>query len=396
MNQSTGWWPRVLAVVMVGVVSGCGFTQGLHRPTDDGFLPPEYRFETELIANATLVREDTMPRWQLGRHAFKRGPDNVLVISRIHSFAERNSAGKQKKGGVVKRYDANLERVWIVLPLGTQVGDTVRIDKLEYEFLTGYDEGKIADGEMFIQPVRLLGKLTVLEMHPDSIVIDIDMVVEPRRFTRWHYKRVETVLVTTTGIRARPARLTAKERMLAATAKAEANATEHTSGDADQPALEPQTPTVQPSDDDENTAAAATQPADEPLDVEKYIMGKWIGQSPSKRFDVRFQFNPTGEFVYSTCRTGFAPMLKIGRYSVKRGYVILSVDYYGSWGKKDQKHPKPDVPFEMIKVYPVNDHTVVMKMTGEGMTFRDPKIKEVQVSRGEFQDMFVYPPPIKR
>ena len=388
MSQSISWWSRIWAVVMVGIVGGCDmegtFTQGINTPARVAPSTVQYRFESELITNAALVREDTMPRWQLGRHAFKRGPDNVLVISRIHSFAEKRSGGSRK---VPKRYDANIERVWIVLPLGTQVGDTFRIDKLEYDFLTGYDSGKIADGEMYIQPIRLLGKLTILEVHSSSIVIDIDMVVEPRHFTRWNYKRVETVQVTTTGVRARPAELSAKERRLAA---AQANNAKQTLGDADQG----QDPTTQPADGD--NPAATTQPADEPLDVGKYIVGKWVGISNNDVYDLRFQFDPSGTFIYSTCRSNAHPMIKSGRYRIKKGYVILDVDFFGSGTLKDRSHMKFLKPLEMFKIYPVNDNTVVMRMTQEDMLFRNPSVNEVKVSRGEFQDMFLVPPPLKK
>ena len=72
---------------------------------------------------------------------------------------------------------------------------------MEDRFNVGYDEGEI-DGEMWVQPNRVLGKMMLLNETPNSVEILIDMRVEPKRLPSWNVKGVMTIAAAENGIRA--------------------------------------------------------------------------------------------------------------------------------------------------------------------------------------------------
>ncbi len=324
----------------------------------------DYRYEAEYIANATLVREDTSPAWQLGRYAFKRGTDGLLVLSRITSFADSTQED-------APRAEKVLERVWISLPFGTPAGEIFKLEELEQKFLVGYDEGRLDhEGSMFVQPNRVLGKLRIEQQTSDLIVVTVDMRVEPIRVPSWSYKGVLSVPVSLSGVRARPVDET-ETMMVDETALEDLEPdADQTPWDgeptADQPSYGPvgdatefsqnDPPTTQPTTDDQmaaiNTpttqpalqtaqtqpAGAQTQPSDQASAEEQAILGGWLSVSPrSKRtgnqYDVYLQLSPNGRFAHATVRgggsgRGYDPGMKYGWWQVRGDYLILDVEKY--------------------------------------------------------------------
>jgi len=328
MNQSKRWGLGVLLLFVVSV-GGCIDFQGIHRPRDDGQSTTAFRFETEFIPNAVLVRESTLPTWQLGRHAFKRGADRLLVISRVTSFGDPLTKGQIRRGVVPKLYDQILERVWISLELGVQVGEELNLDELQQKFRIGYDEGPI-DGEMYIQPNRVLGLMTLIEEGPDSVVIDINMRVEPIRLPPWTYVGTVSIPVTPSGVRAK--RLEERDLSVAALDKLQPQTESVSDEPVGQPdAVAEEAPLEQPP---------ATQPDDETNDgadvpplTAKELVGQWIcergdGSGHDTKYEYYLQFELDGRYVYTDQRPGYHPMAKWGDYQVKGKYLVLHVTRY--------------------------------------------------------------------
>lgn len=387
MSQFTSW--KFAAVIcLVAFMSGCDAIQGISIPKDDGPSTAEFRFNAEFIPNAELVRENTTPHWPLGRYAFKRGADRLLVISRITSFAEKLNPDDKENPELGRRYDKVLERVWITIPLGTQIGDSLDLETLERKFLVAYDEGDL-DGAIYVQPNRIYGTLRVLEEKSDSVMVDIDMVVQTKRMPNWSYRKVESVPVTFTGIRAKP---TKGHEGLPVSSNNGALSVESPVGDT--PAI-PQVDDIESSD---SPAAGEADPVGITQPVAPSIMGKWIGETPPRSqsyiFEGRFQFDADGRFYYSMARTA-PPLLCYGTYEIKGKFVVLNVEY--RYFKKERpiktEGKELNKRVQVLRCDPTPDGGMVISVIGpEGATLRDD-VTSMRVKPADFQDMFRVPPP---
>lgn len=340
-------WSRAVLMLCLTAVGGCT-TAGIARIR---FVDPStanYRTEVELIENAQLVREDTSPSWMLGRYAFKQGVDRLLVVSRITSFEDLS-------GDRPRRYDKVLERVWIALPLGTQVGQLLKLEELEYQFLVGYDEGLLGE-EMYVQPNRVLGKVRMIEEKPGAVVVAFDMRVEPARIPAWNYKEVVTVPVSP-GVRAKrlPEEMELSRSLYDQRQEPPAIVPEiqplmvEASGDARMSGTVSDT-AVDSSVDSaiaNQPGVSATQPAEDQEGQQRSIVGKWIGDSGT--YEIRFQFDPDGRFVFSTCRSGYEPGRKMGVYKLKGNYVVMEVKKFIFGENKDHMRFLHDDPYIMLK-----------------------------------------------
>ena len=183
---------------LMGLIAGC--SNPLWIPRDDGSSSVQTRVEVEFIPNATLVRENTSPRWHLGRFAFDEGPDRLLVVSRITSIGK---SGQARTTGDDNRTDRILERVWITLSLGIPVGRSLSLEELESRFLIGYDAGLIDDAQ-FVQPSRVTGTISLVQEGPDEVIVDLDMLVQSQKFEPWRIIGKRHVPVVLAGVRATP------------------------------------------------------------------------------------------------------------------------------------------------------------------------------------------------
>ena len=190
-------------ITLLNLILLCGCT-GVWLPKRAGPSTDQSRVEMEFIPSAELVRENTAPRWALGRFAFQHGPNGLLVVSNITSFADE-LAEQAKKEVEPKRIDRILERLWVTIPLGTTVGETLRLEDLEARFLIGYDAGLIGD-DQFVQPSRVSGTVRLTKESADHVVIDVDIFVQSTRYRPWRVKSQQRVPVTTVGLRGWPVR----------------------------------------------------------------------------------------------------------------------------------------------------------------------------------------------
>lgn len=357
----------VLIALACATLQGCqpedNVIQGIWIPRADGPSTAEFRIETEIIPNAQRVTEDTMPQWQLGRYAFKEGVDQLLVVSRITSYLEKLTPEQEEDGVKPRRLDRILERVWITIPLGTQLGEELVLEDLQRKHLLDYDEGE-PGAEMFVQPNQVYGKLTLLDERADAVVFKIDMRVESKRLPSWNCNGILEVPIKINGVRATPAKPDAlteyqsvhkKKAAGEATPKTDSSSTSEATStsdgkaaatDASSPevAQQGQTPTTQPSTNESGqppapapTTPPATGESPEAAEAgptssnegpagaeaqaagERSIVGQWLVDTPD--IEYRFQFHDDGSFVYSNIRRGgsYAPGMGHGTYEVMKG-----------------------------------------------------------------------------
>lgn len=347
---------RVLSLGLAWVAGmllwGCGLNQGVNIPGDDGTSTSMFRVESELIPNVKLVREDTMPDWRLGRYAFASGADRLLVVTNITSFGQLVEESRtvtsvhghsarptvqqtyETPGEITSRRDAAKERVWITLPVGTAVGEELDLEYLQSEYLVGYDAGDLPDGRMFVQPNAVRGKVTLIEDRSDSVIVDVNMLVEPKRRPSWRVKQVMTVPVTTAGIHAQ--RMIAghpllanpvEERLASLAALSDAMPTPSTGGAAARMTIKEAVPGegAQTQPDGE---AAATQPTTQPANKEQSVVGRWIlpRSKNGGNWEYRFQFEADGRCVFMSQRVTFTPVPRYGTYQVRGNYVVINVE----------------------------------------------------------------------
>ncbi len=196
MRRLTATLATLITTMML---TGCWGVWGVEKTAPS---TSEFRIETEVVPNAELVRESTLPVSQAGRYAFRRGADRLLVLTRITSFRRRLPEDKPTAAPTGERYDANLERAWITLPLGAAVGEKIRMEELDRKFLTGFDVNRENDGDYYIRPNRIDGFVTVVEERSDALVIDINVEVQPSQLTPWSVREVMTVPLAPEGRRA--------------------------------------------------------------------------------------------------------------------------------------------------------------------------------------------------
>ncbi len=332
--------------------------QGVHMPRAVEPSTARSRVEAEFIPNAQRVREDTTPRWQLGRYAFKKGADKLLVVSRITSFEDQPNPAQKRRGVKPRRFDKILERVWITIPLGTQLQEELKIEKLEERFHIGYDEGEI-NGEMWVQPNRVLGKVMLLNERPDAVDVLIDMRVEPKRLPSWSVQGILTVPVTQDGIRATRISNDLFERYRKAREVAAASSPPTAD---DEP---PRTPVVVDTPPPPAPAPVPAADGDPPLQIDgapvepaeaKSIVGKWIGHAV--RLEFLYQFDPDGTFVYSTRRPGAPPSMFYGTYSVTGDVVVIRIKRFEVGGRDHYIHVK-DNPTRSLRIS-WTGHTLVL------------------------------------
>lgn len=363
---------RLVAVLMTGLalLSGCT-TVWMNVPRDGGASSAEFRYEAEVIPNAVFVRDNTSPDWELGRYTFKRGADRLLVISRITTLQAGSDAGEDS----AQRVDAVIERVWITLPLGTQAGELMMIEKLEDDFLTGYDEWSLSTNQFYIQPNKVLGRLTLVEESRDELVLDIDMRVEPIRLPSWRFRhRNFRVPIVAGGRRAEP---TTNLEHMAEPVEAPVEGAS--------PGMETP-PATQPG----GTQTGVGQIAE---DLSRPIEGQWVTDTGTEQ--LRLQLGPEPDrFVLSSSAGPDDELgMRSGSYQVKAHFLVLEVESYtvGQRNVVSQLLPPND---------PEGSRFILLRFAWEGDKivlegdFRWPLgYRKAVFDRGEFGDMNHIKPP---
>ncbi len=435
--------PLSLLLLAALLITGCGIDAGFNPAVEDRQTSATFRTEMELVPNARLVRQNTMPRWQAGRFAFVRGADQLLVFTHITSLADWDD----KKEQFVNRKDHAMERLWVQLPEGTRLGDTLDAERMEARYLIGYDAGLIGDGQ-FIEPWKTTGSLVLLEDHPDRLIVHANLLIAPKRRPNWSVQGIFEVPKNAQGIYAQPLPPDVREAFLgtsvvsqalsdtasaspippgqlmpdtsrgdnapataepaAATPVAPAAAglpdtsvapaaqvpstdvpaTATPAPPATTPATEAEAaPQVEPS----AVAAAPGESAEADAQPERSIVGPWINQTP--KWYERYQFNENGTFVHANCRPGYPPAINTGTWQIRNNqFLVLTIKTYtfghiGKWSPDSANLTKPDVG--------------VLRMTWkeeglhlEGTVWRRGREPlNMTFTRGNYPDMAIIPPP---
>lgn len=306
----------VLLLLAIPLLAGC------FHPTVVGKSAPRsdrVRVESELVADARLVREKTQPNPQ-GRYAFAEGAHHLLVITRITSLlVDRDAADEHRE-------DRVWERVWITLPAGMPLGAELSLKELEEQFLVGYDR-RDDDVAPYIRPARVTGVVALLERDAEQALVRLVAKVDPWREEGWRVDTTMVVPVTRDGIYATPV--------------ADVHAYDHEAEQMLQPMrppplLPPSPLAVTPSGGtavvaDARAAMAAARAGVTGQDA---IVGQWIGTTPPHLeglyYRLHLQLDADGTFVHATGRgagagTGFAPGMRYGTWRLRGDYLQLDV-----------------------------------------------------------------------
>ena len=330
-------------------------------PRDFGAHTDQYDIKYEFIPDAQRVTEDCSPYWELGRTAFKRGTDRIIVIGRTTSYAKKD--GKDVVPGTLE--PRKLERVWIQIPGETPLGKALKLEELEFTHLTSYDINNLDGKGFFNGPNLMKGYIVLLEQDANKAVVQFDIEVRPNKpfqAENWFVKgQLELPVKRDGGI-----------------------GTLHKSRDVEvasgQPAAiptaTPATPVTPDPATSTNTAAntAANTNTKPEVKVEtpavsKPITGKWICDTPA--FEYRFQFEEDGKFIFSHTRgdgvnSDDHPGMNYGSYEIKKNkiteWAVLLVERCEFEGKSALKDLYKDKPQIMMKVEWEGDNLV---MTGQ-------------------------------
>lgn len=420
-----------LLVVCAFATMGCwGLGEGIHTSRDSGLSTSRFRTEYEVIPNAVVMREDTEPRWQLGRYVFVRGADQVVVISRITSWSDNATKRQRKSGDIPDMKDQILERLWITIPQGTEVGQELDLHALSYRFLASYDRGNVGD-EQFARPFRVLGNIRITEIGEGYVRMRVRIRLTSDLTTAWEIfendlktplapdgkygKQAEpdaviyslsrpgelptpgltpvqmTPEMTQTPSSAGPLKVTPETPGTANNAATE-EARKAAAAAAAPPAmlgsnLNDAQPPVNPADPAKPAveAAPAAVDANKPADETAAVKGKWYSRTPA--WEVFVQLNDDGSFVHSAARPLAVPAVVKGEWRVRGGYLVLRIQSLTIEGKSHMAMRK-DNPYAMLKLQWDNDNTVIMDGDMPGPNQMNARY---EMHRAEFPDMNFIP-----
>jgi len=365
----------LMSLLATLTLTGCtGVWTGSTMPDPDNSSVSTERIEIELIPNAKLVREDTSPRWPLGRYAFDKGVDHLLVISRITALRPTELGSNKKQ----ELRDHTIERVWLTIPYGTDMGQQIKLEDLEQEFLAGYDAGNLGDGA-FIQPIRLQGYIQLIDLKDSTAVADINVLIEPQRLPTWNVRGYfDAVPVAKEGLQAK--RVDAARQLAVRPPRAGTNSLTRTTPQTIDNTSDASTDVATTDQPDTADGAGNGEPPEQvpSIDDNDPLAGKWRGQSPS--FEVRLQIIPSPEprfAMASYTRNSPQPLLREGQYRVKGDYLILQVERL-----ENARNPAAEPSHLVLR----------MKLEPDNLTLdgnfgaREGAMRMV-MQRGEFADM---------
>lgn len=425
MNRMTMRMIWLLALgVLVSWQAGCGLTEGIYTARDEGQSTSQFRYQYELIPSATVMREDTQPRWQLGRYVFVRGADQVLVVSRITSWSDTASRSERDSGqNISGMKDRMLERLWITIPQGAAIGEELDLHALSSRFMVNYDRGDIGD-KQFAHPFRALGNIRILSENKDSATIRLRLRLTTDQTTAWevfedsikvsktlegHFAKqadAGSILfavsrpgeIPTAGIMPVPvtAEMTspkAVESRPPATAVQPADTQPSVSQAAIDQAiananLASQTPpATQPSSTDSATVQGDQSPSEKPVNP---MIGKWYNRSVA--WEVYLQLRADGSFIHSASRPQGVPIISTGQWQIRSGYLVLQVKSLMA-GQTDQMKLRQDNPYALLKINWKNNNTV--ELAGD-MPPPDMNQKSYNMRRAVYPDLNLIPPSAYR
>lgn len=386
----------VIAVCTLAL-GGCGVTEGVFIPQGDTKNYVQHRLEYELIPNAELATESTTPDWPLGRHVFTRGPDRLMVLTRITMFPVN-----KKKPSLGYR-DGRVERIWINIPLDVPVGQQFTLEEIFTDFHVGYDRAEKDLQKFYIRAVRPLGTVQVLAWRDTEVDVKLDIRVRPEMDVEWHIKDVITVPIYPNGNWAREyVDPNFKAPVLADASNNDASATDTgTTVAAVESGVDGANTEQNPVDvkqpdkvagnggDPDKVAAGGNDAAggDEVAAVQP-LTGQWINDDGAAPFELRFQFDDKGKFIMASTRGGgnYAPGMKYGTYELRGNDLVMNVERYEFDGRDHMMYSKNTTI--IVKRYFVDGDLILDGDLGG----REGK-RTVRMRSTKFPDMnFVLPP----
>lgn len=395
------------------VATGCGDFGYILPPTyqDTGANTDQYELEFELVPDAQMVSEDISPIWDLGRNAFKRGTDRLLVISRTTSYSDKDEDYKVIPGTLRER---RRERAWIQIPGDIQVGKAIKLEELEKEFLTGFDVNNLNGNGPLNSTALMKGYIVFESITETEAKINMHIEIRPNRpflGKDWNVKGVQTVKVYPNGHYAtytvsrdsvlvvgdREGGVVPKEVQGDASSNADNNtnttqvadansATNNTTDNAN--ATDNNAANTDNNTDNNDNNAAATDKKFSAND----IIGRWAARTPA--LDYRFQLEKNGTFIYATTRgdgikDDYAPGMVYGYYTVKQSrtatWIVFDIKEF-RFDKKDH--------MEFLKENPL---LAKMEYDGTKLTltgkFRGSNSQRIVLDAGSYEDMNRVLPP---
>lgn len=364
----------ILTILLAGLW-GCGLGEGIHVSRDEGLSTSRFRYEFEVIPNALVMREDTEPRWQLGRYVFVKGADRVLVVSRITSWSDTATKKQRQSGDIPDIRDRMLERLWITIPHGTAVGEELDLHNLGYRFLVNYDQGNIED-EQFARPFRVLGNVRILEESETHLTVRLRVRLTTAETTAWAV--FEDALKVPLMPEGRHARRASPDAVIYAVSRVgevpfvgqrpvpisadgtvnlpEASGSvlpESNQGSSGSQESAPEA-TTQPADSNAQAGTADSAASGEPGE----LPGRWYLRTP--QWETYLQLNEDKTFIQMASRPQGTPLVIRGDWAMRSGYLVLTLRNYSMGSVNQNVAGGGEGQYAILQVNWVNPHTFTL------------------------------------
>lgn len=397
----------MLLACVLALSVGCDSISYVFPPTiqDTGASTDQYAVEFEYVPDAQMVTEDISPVWDLGRHAFKRGTDRILIISRTTSYSEKDEDYDVIPGTMRER---RRERAWITIPGDVPLGKAVKLEDIEKEFYTGFDVNNL-DGKGPLNSTALMkGYVKMTSLTETGATFELHIEIRPNRPFRgkdWIIQGEEAVKIYPNGHYAtytvsRDDAIVVQDREGGIAPKVETPSSDANVDTGDQSST--QAATTNTGDNANPVASTNGNEAGDQNVVRKEvtaadIVGKWKGET--KAHSWRFQFEKNGVFIISHVRgngidSTFAPAMRYGFYTMKQSRT-------STWIVLDHKAFYFDVVDHMSFL---ESKSVLMKLSSEegkiifhGNFSKGMEDLRVELEQANFEDLNkVLPPPGRR
>ncbi len=375
---------------------------------DTGVSTDQYKEEFELVPDAEMVTEDISPIWDLGRHAFQRGTDRILVLARTTSYSEKDEDYKVIPGTLRER---RRERAWIQIPGDVQPGEALKLEDLEKQFLTGFDVNNLNGDGPLNSTALMKGYIVINSMTETEAKITMHIEIRPNRpflgkdwvikgehtvkvYPNGHYatytvKRKDAVVVGDRKGGVVPENTDTNNTSSNAdtnTNTSQANANDNTSNNTDAG-----NNTTNNNTTDNGTTGDTTNVATKKTFGPEDMVGRWFVRTPE--FDYRLQLEKDGMFILATVRgdgvtDDYAPGMRYGYYTFKNSrtasWIVFDIKEF-RFDKKDHLEHLEENP-TMAKVE-FDGKTLVL--TGK---FIGKKTQRIALEKTGFQDMNIVLP----
>lgn len=405
---------RICTVTLLACVLalsvGCDSISYVFPPTiqDTGASTDQYVVEFEYVPDAQMVTEDISPVWDLGRHAFKRGTDRILIISRTTSYSDKDEDYDVIAGTMRER---RRERAWITIPGDVPLGKAIKLEDIEKEFYTGFDVNNL-DGNGPLNSTALMkGYVKMTSLTETEATFELHIEIRPNRPFQgkdWVIQGEEAVKIYQNGHYAtytvsRDDAIVVQDREGGIAPKVDTTTSGANTGTGDQTNTQAVATTTNAGDNANakpvltaNGNDASSQTVVKKEVTTDDIIGKWTSETKSHSW--RFQFEKSGVFIVSKVRgngidSKYAPGMRYGFYTVKQSrtstWLVLDIKAY-YFDVVDHMKALTKNPL-LLKLANVNGKTVI----SGSFTENDPDVNVV-LEPANFEDLNKVQAPVGR